>query len=177
MPSLASRCVPCGTCTEWYTWRREKAKRLDAVVTELQRGGIGDRTSATSRPRSGRATGCSSTTSVRADGLFTEVVGRIEEEKRAFLEDGSAPHQSRWPWSCGSGSAIHSYGLRSGCSSSVMPAPARGEEPYASLLPGLVEDWLDRVVALGQARDATDPGSRARVRLSLALFRGLLLIA
>ena len=109
------------------------------------------------------------------DGLFTEVVGRVEEDQRRFLETLGAPPEQMalvmwqrlsdpqlWP----------AERLFFECYARA----SRGEEPYASLLPGLVEDWLDRVVALGQARDATDPGSRARVRLSLALFRGLLLI-
>jgi hypothetical protein len=55
---------------------------------------------------------------------------------------------------------------------------ARGEQPYASLLPGLVDDWLDRVVELGLVASGP-PGDtvdqRARARLGLAVFRGLVL--
>jgi AcrR family transcriptional regulator len=154
------------------TVRRQEL--LDAVVTELQRGGIGDR----SLRDIAAAIGTSHRMLIHhfgsRDGLFTDVVRRIEEDQRRFLETLDAPPEQMalvmwqrlsdpqlWP----------AERLLFECYARA----SRGEEPYASLLPGLVDDWLDRVVALGQAGDPTDPGSRARVRLSLALFRGLLL--
>ena len=147
---------------------------LDAVVTELQRGGIGDR----SLRDIGAAIGTSHRMLIHhfgsRDGLFIDVVRRIEEDQRRFLETIDAPPEQMalvmwqrlsdpqlWP----------AERLFFECYARA----SRGEEPYASLLPGVVDDWLSRVVALGQAGDPTDPGSRARVRLSLALFRGLLL--
>jgi len=154
------------------TVRRQEL--LDAVVTELQRGGIGD--------RSLRDIAAVIGTSHRMlihhfgsrDGLFTDVVRRVEEDQRRFLETLDAPPEQM---------ALAMWQRLS--DPQLWPAErlffecyaraSRGEEPYASLLPGLVDDWLDRVVALGHAGDSTDPGSRARVRLSLALVRGLLL--
>ena len=154
------------------TVRRQEL--LDAVVTELQRGGIGD--------RSLRDIAAVIGTSHRMlihhfgsrDGLFADVVRRIEEDQRRFLETLDAPPEQM---------ALAMWQRLS--DPQLWPAErlffecyaraSRGEEPYASLLPGLVDDWLDRVVALGHAGDSTDPGSRARVRLSLALVRGLLL--
>jgi len=55
---------------------------------------------------------------------------------------------------------------------------SRGEEPYASLLPGLVDDWLDRTVAMDPRAPSTPAElarARAQARLGLAVFRGLLL--
>jgi len=143
------------------TVRRQEL--LDAVVTELQRGGIGDRSLRDIIHHFGSR-----------DGLFTDVVRRVEEDQRRFLETLDAPPEQM---------ALAMWQRLS--DPQLWPAErlffecyaraSRGEEPYASLLPGLVDDWLDRVVALGHAGDSTDPGSRARVRLSLALVRGLLL--
>ena len=154
------------------TVRRQEL--LDAVVTELQRGGIGD--------RSLRDIAAVIGTSHRMlihhfgsrDGLFTEVVRRIEEDQRRFLETLDAPPEqlARVMWERLSDPQLWpAERLFFECYARA----SRGEEPYASLLPGLVDEWLDRVVALDQAGDPTDPRSRARVRLSLALFRGLLL--
>ena len=164
----------------WYMYRMvhsctvRKQELLDAVVTELQRGGIGD--------RSLRDIAAVIGTSHRMlihhfgsrDGLFTEVVRRIEEDQRRFLETLDAPPEqlARVMWERLSDPQLWpAERLFFECYARA----SRGEEPYASLLPGLVDEWLDRVVALGQAGDPTDPRSRARVRLSLALFRGLLL--
>ncbi len=47
---------------------------------------------------------------------------------------------------------------------------AQGEAPFARLLPGAVDGWLDQVAA--RAGGAADP---AMVRLGLAVIRGLLL--
>lgn len=47
---------------------------------------------------------------------------------------------------------------------------AQGEQPFARMLPGAVESWLDEVGAI--AGEGSDP---AMVRLGLAVTRGLLL--
>jgi len=51
----------------------------------------------------------------------------------------------------------------------------RGEKPFDSMLPGLVDDWIEAVVALRSAPDGDETAVRAQARLGLAVFRGLLL--
>jgi len=51
----------------------------------------------------------------------------------------------------------------------------RGESPFASLLPGLVDDWLDVAVRLRLVWPGDDRTERARARAGLAIVRGLLL--
>jgi AcrR family transcriptional regulator len=146
---------------------------LELVVVELGRGGIGDR----SLRDIAAAVGTSHRMLIHhfgsRAGLLTEVVRRVEADQRAFLASLEAPaaNLSEVMW-------------RRLSDPSLWPAErlffecyaraCRGEQPYASLLPGLVHDWLDRVVELGLVGEATDD-ARARARLSLALFRGLLL--
>lgn len=51
----------------------------------------------------------------------------------------------------------------------------RGEPPFASLLPGLVDDWLDAAEGRGLVWPGDARAERARARAGLAIFRGLLL--
>ena len=138
MPSLASRCVPCGTCTEWYTSAVGRQDLFDAVRRRFPGDGIGDHSFCDiASASSARAIGCSSTTSVRARASYrgrSAVSKPISAFPRPPLQ---APHRGDVRWSCGSGSAIPPYGPRSGCSSSVMPAPAEAR----SRTPLSCPDW------------------------------------
>lgn len=145
---------------------------LDKVMAELRRGGIGDR----SLRDIAAAVGTSHRMLIHhfgsREGLLSEVVRAVEEEQRAFLAalDASPADTSRAMWRRLSDPALWpTERLFFECYS----RGARGEQPYASLLPGLVDDWLDTVESLDVA--AGDHDRRARIRLSLALFRGLLL--
>ncbi len=51
----------------------------------------------------------------------------------------------------------------------------RGEEPFDRLLPSAVDDWLDRAVALDATPGVPPALARARARVGLAVFQGLLL--
>jgi AcrR family transcriptional regulator len=147
---------------------------LDAVVAELTRNGIGDRSL---RDIAG-ALGTSHRMLIHhfgsRQGLLTEVVRTVEAEQRAFLASLDAPRQdvmavmwqrlsdpSLWP----------TERLFFECYARA----SRGEEPYAALLPGLVDDWLDRAVAVDPSAPADPARARAQARVGLALFRGLLL--
>jgi len=150
-----------------------KQDLLSAVVADLQASGIGDR----SLRDIAAAVGTSHRMLIHhfgsREGLLTEVVRHVEAEQRAFLTTVDAPPEDL--------SLVMWQRLRD---PAVWPnerlffecyaRAARGEAPYASLLPGLVHDWLDAFAP----DDSADPAAlraRAEARLSLALFRGLLL--
>jgi AcrR family transcriptional regulator len=150
-----------------------KQDLLDDVIADLERQGIGDR----SLRDIAAAVGTSHRMLIHhfgsRQGLLTEVVRRVEDAQRLFLATLDAPPDEiatvmwerlsdprAWP----------SERLFFECYARA----SRGEEPYASLLPGLVTDWLDRLAEMGPA--AADPDrAPAQARLGLALFRGLLL--
>jgi AcrR family transcriptional regulator len=147
---------------------------LDAVIAELQRTGIGDR----SLRDIGAAVGTSHRMLIHhfgsRDGLLTEVVRRVEADQRAFLAslERSAADATVMMWRRLSDPRLWpAERLFYECYARA----ARGEQPYASLLPGLVDDWLDRVVELGLTAAGPPGEERARARLGLAVFRGLLL--
>lgn len=147
---------------------------LDAVIAELERGGIGD--------RSLRELGARVGTSHRMlihhfgsrEGLLTEVVRHVEEEQRRFLEGLDVPPEdvSEVMWRRLSDPALWPAER---LFFEVYARACRGEQPFASLLPGLVEDWLDRVAPPAGTGAERPADARARARLALAIFRGLLL--
>ena len=108
------------------------------------------------------------------EGLLTEVVRTVEADQRLFLESLQLqPEQTvdaMW---------------RRVRESRLWPAErlffecyaraARGETPFASLLPGLVEDWLGASVRLRLVWPGDERTERARARAGLAMIRGLLL--
>ena len=149
---------------------------LDAVVAELERSGIGDR----SLRDIAAAVGTSHRMLIHhfgsRQGLLTEVVRTVEANQRAFLASLVVPPQDAmvamwqrlrdprlWP----------AERLFYECYARA----SRGEEPYAALLPGLVDDWLDRAMAAAgpPLAGADERQLRAQARLGLAVFRGLLL--
>ena len=152
----------------------KRQELLDAVVAEFIAGGIGDR----SLREIGAAVGTSHRMLIHhfgsREGLLTEVVRRMEADQRSFLASlDLAPEQAldqMW------------QRLRD---PSVWPAErlffecyaraTRGEPPFASLLPGLVDDWLDAAVRLRLVWPGDERTERARARAGLAIIRGLLL--
>jgi AcrR family transcriptional regulator len=149
-----------------------KQELLEAVVAELTRGGIGDR----SLRDIAAVVGTSHRMLIHhfgsREGLLTEVVRTVEAQQRGFLasldpaDSGISTamwqrlsHPALWP----------AERLFFECYARA----ARGEPPYASLLPGLVDDWLHATTSMAGPRP--HQLARARARLSLALFRGLLL--
>jgi AcrR family transcriptional regulator len=150
-----------------------KQDLLEAVVADLQANGIGDR----SLRDIGAAVGTSHRMLIHhfgsRAGLLTEVVRRVEAEQREFLASVDVPAEDI--------AAVMWERLRE---PAVWPnerlffecyaRAARGEAPYARLLPGLVDDWLD-AFAPNDPSDRAAIQARAEARLSLALFRGLLL--
>jgi AcrR family transcriptional regulator len=154
---------------------------LDAVIAELERTGIGDR----SLRDIASAVGTSHRMLIHhfgsRAGLLTAVVDRIEADQRAYLAslEPSPVDVTVAIWRRLSDPALWpAERLFFECYARA----ARGEQPYASLLPGLVDDWLDRVVELGLVPSGPAGGppadtidERAQARLGLAVFRGLLL--
>ena len=148
---------------------------LEAVVADLARSGIGDR----SLRDIAAAVGTSHRMLIHhfgsREGLLTEVVRAVEADQRTFLAGLDVPPAE-----------VLTAMWRRLSDPALWPAErlffecyaraSRGEQPYASLLPGLVDDWLDRSVALDPtAKAPDDPAARARARVGLALYRGLLL--
>jgi AcrR family transcriptional regulator len=151
-----------------------KQELLTAIVANSQAEGIGDR----SLREIATAVGTSHRMLIHhfgsRAGLLAAVVREVEADQRHFLT-GIVPETDEpmvamwqrlrdpalWP----------AERLFFECYSRA----ARGEAPFDALLPGLVDDWLDQVVSLDPdaATDAT--AARARARLGLAVFRGLLL--
>jgi AcrR family transcriptional regulator len=149
-----------------------KQELLEAVVAELTRGGIGDR----SLRDIAAAVGTSHRMLIHhfgsREGLLTEVVRTVEAQQRGFLAtlDPADPDISTAMWHRLSDPTLWpAERLFFECYARA----ARGEPPYASLLPGLVDDWLDATTSM--AGPGPHQLARARARLSLALFRGLLL--
>jgi AcrR family transcriptional regulator len=151
---------------------------LEAVIAELARGGIGDR----SLRDVAAAVGTSHRMLIHhfgsRDGLLTEVVRTVEADQHAFMESVALDDQPAGDvlvamWDRLSDPALWpAERLFFECYARA----CRGEKPYASLLPGLVEDWLDRTVELDPAATGPrDRAARARARVGLAVFRGLLL--
>jgi AcrR family transcriptional regulator len=147
---------------------------LDAVVADLEREGIGD--------RSLRDIAATVGTSHRMlihhfgsrQGLLTEVVRKVESDQRLFLTsldlDPDEAMVAMWQ-------RLREPGLwpAERLFYECYARACRGEQPYASLLPGLVDDWLDRTVELGLTASVRPGDERDRARLGLAVFRGLLL--
>jgi AcrR family transcriptional regulator len=167
-------------CTVWYMYRMvhsvamRRQELLDAIVADLQREGIGDR----SLRDIAAAVGTSHRMLIHhfgsRQGLLTEVVRRVESDQHLFLASlDLAPDEATVAmWRRLSEPALWpAERLFYECYARA----CRGEQPYATLLPGLVDDWLDRTVELGLTASERPGDERARARLGLAVFRGLLL--
>jgi AcrR family transcriptional regulator len=150
-----------------------KQDLLSAVVADVAANGIGDR----SLRDIGAAVGTSHRMLIHhfgsRQGLLTEVVRHVEAEQRqAFLAAAVPADQlSLVMWRRLRDPAVWpNERLFFECYARA----AQGEQPYASLLPGLVNDWLDAFTP-PHPDDPAAQRARAEARLALALFRGLLL--
>jgi AcrR family transcriptional regulator len=142
---------------------------LDALIEEFAAGGIGDR----SLRHIAEAVGTSHRMLIHhfnsRDDLMLAIVEEIERRQRAVLEtlptSPAAGFEAMWD-------DVRRPELRSferlffECYSRA----AQGEEPFARMVPGAVDDWLSDV-------DTATSGTadRAMARLGLAVVRGLLL--
>ena len=147
---------------------------LTAVIDDLAREGLGDR----SLRHIAAAVGTSHRMLIHhfgsRHGLMTAVVEAIEEDQKQFMESlqgelGDIPaamwqrlrDPALWP----------AERLFFECYARAL----QGEEPFDRLLPGSVDDWVERTVALNATPDVPPALARARARVGLAVFRGLLL--
>jgi AcrR family transcriptional regulator len=147
---------------------------LAAVIADLMREGLGDR----SLRDIAAAVGTSHRMLIHyfgsRRGLMTAVVEAIEEDQKRFLEsiDGEVGDVLSVMWRRVSDPALWpAERLFFECYARA----AHGEEPFARMLPGAIEDWLDRTGARGRAPDVPPELARAHARVGLAVFRGLLL--
>jgi AcrR family transcriptional regulator len=143
---------------------------LAAVIDDLAREGLRDR----SLRDIATAVGTSHRMLIHhfgsRHGLMTAVVEAIEEDQKQFMEslDGESGDVLATMWQRLSDPQLWpAERLFFECYARA----AQGEEPFDRLLPGSVDDWVDRTAAL----DATPDGARAHARVGLAVFRGLLL--
>jgi AcrR family transcriptional regulator len=158
-------------CTTWYVYHTvhsclmRRQELLAAVIADLAHEGLRDR----SLRDIAAAVGTSHRMLIHhfgsRHGLMTAVVEAIEEDQKRFLEslDGELGDVVRVMWQRVSDPAL-------------WPAERLFfEEPFARMLPGAIDDWLERTVARGTTPDVPPELARARARLGLAVFRGLLL--
>lgn len=147
---------------------------LAAVIADLQRQGLGDR----SLRDVAAAVGTSHRMLIHhfgsRQGLLTEVVDAVERDQKLFLASLQGDQvqiltamwqQLRdprlWP----------NIRLFFECYTRAM----NGEAPFSAMLPGAVDDWLDAASAFDVAQGMPVDEARARARAGLATFRGLLL--
>ena len=143
---------------------------LAAVIDDLAREGLRDR----SLRDIAAAVGTSHRMLIHyfgsRHGLMTAVVEAIEEDQKQFMEslEGESGDILATMWQRLSDPRLWpAERLFFECYARA----AQGEEPFDRLLPGSVDDWVDRTVALDAAPDV----ARAQARVGLAVFRGLLL--
>jgi AcrR family transcriptional regulator len=147
---------------------------LAAVIDDLMREGLRDR----SLRDIAAAVGTSHRMLIHhfgsRYGLMTAVVDAIEEDQKQFLESthGEIGDVLSVMWRRVSDPALWpAERLFFECYARAL----HGEEPFARMLPGAIDDWLDRTVDRGIGPDVPPELARARARVGLAVFRGLLL--
>jgi len=152
----------------------KRQELLAAVIADLARAGLGDR----SLRDIAAAVGTSHRMLIHhfgsRHGLMTAVVEAIEEDQKLFMEslDGEPGDLVATMWQRLRDPVLWpAERLFFECYARAL----HGEEPFAGLLPGAVDDWLERTVALDATSDLPPEQARARARLGLAVFRGLLL--
>ncbi|HEY7024344.1 MAG TPA: TetR/AcrR family transcriptional regulator [Candidatus Limnocylindrales bacterium] len=145
---------------------------LNAVIADLMNQGLGDR----SLRDIASAVGTSHRMLIHhfgsRYGLMTAVVEAIEEDQKRFLEslDGELGDVVQVMWQRVTEPALWpAERLFFECYARAL----QGEEPFARMLPGAIDDWVDRTV--GMTPDLPPAVARARARLGLDVFRGLLL--
>ncbi len=147
---------------------------LTAVIADLMHEGLGDR----SLRDIAAAVGTSHRMLIHhfgsRHGLMTAVVEAIEEDQKRFMEsmDGETGDIAAAMWRRLSDPGLWpAERLFFECYARAL----HGEEPFDRLLPGSVDDWVARTVALDATPGVPFELARARARLGLAVFRGLLL--
>jgi AcrR family transcriptional regulator len=152
----------------------KRQELLTAVIADLARDGL--------RGRSLRDIAAAVGTSHRMlihhfgsrHGLMTAVVEAIEEDQKRFMEslDGESGDIAAALWQRLRDPALWpAERLFFECYARAL----HGEEPFDRLLPASVDDWVERTVALDATPDVPPALARARARVGLAVFRGLLL--
>jgi AcrR family transcriptional regulator len=147
---------------------------LTAVISDLMRQGLRDR----SLRDIAAAVGTSHRMLIHhfgsRYGLMTAVVEAVEEDQKRFLASlhGEVGDVVRVMWQRLSDPALWpAERLFFECYARAL----HGEQPFARMLPGAVDDWLDLAVDRGTTPDVPPELARARARVGLAVFRGLLL--
>jgi AcrR family transcriptional regulator len=107
-------------------------------------------------------------------GLMTAVVEAIEADQKQFLASlhGDVGDVVSVMWGRLSDPALWpAERLFFECYARAL----QGEEPFARMLPGAIDDWVELTVARGATPEVPPALARAGARLGLAVFRGLLL--
>jgi AcrR family transcriptional regulator len=152
----------------------KRQELLAAVIADLAHEGLGDR----SLRDIAAAVGTSHRMLIHhfgsRYGLMTAVVEAIEEDQKRFMEslEGEPGDIQTAMWQRLRDPRLWpAERLFFECYARAL----HGEEPFAGLLPGAVDDWLERAAALDTTPNVPPELARARTRLGLAVFRGLLL--
>jgi AcrR family transcriptional regulator len=147
---------------------------LAAVIADLAHEGLGDR----SLRDIAAAVGTSHRMLIHhfgsRHGLMTAVVEAIEEDQKRFMEslEGESGDILVAMWQRLSAPELWpAERLFFECYARAL----QGEEPFDRLLPGSVDDWVERTVSLSSTPDVPPEVAHARARAGLAVFRGLLL--
>jgi AcrR family transcriptional regulator len=169
-----------GLCTKWYMYQMvqsrlmKRQELLAAVIADLSREGLRDR----SLRDIAAAVGTSHRMLIHhfgsRHGLMAAVVEAIEEDQKRFMESldrGSSDIPTAMWRRLSDPQLWPAERLFFECYARAL----HGELPFASLLPGIVDDWLERTVALDTTPGVPPAVARARARVGLAVFRGLLL--
>lgn len=158
-----------------------RQRLLDAIVEELDRNGLGER----SLRDLAAAVGTSHRMLIHHFGsreaLFVAVVETVEAAERdraaaIHLEVDPADHdpiaamRSTWKRLSEPG-----FAGRERLFFECYARGLQGETPFDRLLPAAVTDWLDRLESAQPLPGTTRAQTRAFVRLGLAVMRGLLL--
>jgi AcrR family transcriptional regulator len=161
--------VPDGTLVHM-----KRQELLAAVIADLAQAGLRDR----SLRDIAAAVGTSHRMLIHhfgsRHGLMTAVVEAIEEDQKRFMEslDGESGDIASAMWQRLRDPQLWpAERLFFECYARAL----HGEPPFDRLLPGSVDDWLERTVALDVTPDVPPGSARTRARFGLAVFRGLLL--
>ena len=147
---------------------------LTAVITDLMREGLRDR----SLRDIAAAVGTSHRMLIHyfgsRHGLMTAVVDAVEENQKGFLEsiDGEVGDVISAMWRQLRDPQL--WPAERLFFEAPRPRAAR-RGAFARMLPGAVDDWVERAAATTSRPDLPPELVRAHARLGLAVFRGLLL--
>jgi AcrR family transcriptional regulator len=154
-----------------------RARLLGAVIAELDRNGLGER----SLRDLAAAVGTSHRMLIHhfgsRAGLLLAVVDEVERAERARAveatqsqRDGPTTFRDSWQRL-----ADRSFGGRERLFFECYARALQGEEPFAQMLPGAVDDWVVAITAAQVAVGVPVDTASVNSRIGLALMRGLLL--